>query len=159
MPLLFAGPGVTTRQRCTQPADLLDIYPTLIDLCGLPRRSDLEGLSLVPQLKNAKAVRERPALTSHNPGNHSVRSERYRYIRYADGSEEFYDLQQDPREWTNVFRDAGCAALVAEHRTWLPKRDAPLAAGSAERILTYDAGRDEALWEDRVTIRRTDPIP
>ncbi|HNX33012.1 MAG TPA: sulfatase [Kiritimatiellia bacterium] len=159
VPLLFAGPGVTARQRCTLPADLLDIYPTLIDLCGLPRRSDLEGLSLAPQLKDAKAVRERPALTSHNPGNHSVRSERYRFIRYADGSEEFYDLQQDPREWTNIVGEARCAALVAEHRTWLPKRDAPLAAGSAERILTYDAERDEALWEERVTIRRTDPIP
>jgi arylsulfatase A-like enzyme len=53
------------------------IYPTLIELCGLPARTDLEGMSLVPQLKNANARRERPAITSHNQGNHGIRSERW----------------------------------------------------------------------------------
>ena len=159
VPLIFAGPGVGGGQRCTQPADLLDIYPTLIDLCGLPKRTDLEGLSLIPQLKDAKTVRERPALTSHNPGNHTVRSERYRYIRYADGSEEFYDMQQDPHEWTNLAKDSRFAERIAEHRKWLPKQDAPLAKGSASRILTYDPVSDEAVWEERITIRRADPIP
>ena len=58
---------------CTQPAELLDIYPTLIDLCGLSRRDDLEGISLSPQLMDANAPRERPAITSHNQGNHGIR--------------------------------------------------------------------------------------
>jgi arylsulfatase A-like enzyme len=159
VPLIFAGPGVKGGQRCTQPADLLDIYPTLSDLCALPKRSDLEGLSLQPQLKDAKTVRARPALSSHNPGNHTVRSERYRYIHYADGSEEFYDMQQDPHEWTNLAKDSRYADQIADHRTWLPKRDAPLAQGSADRILTYDAEKDEAVWEERITIHRNDPIP
>jgi len=113
----------------------------------------------LPQLKNAKTPRERPALTSHNPGNHGVRSERYRYIRYADGSEEFYDLRQDPHEWHNLAKDHRFAEQMAEHRKGLPKRDAPFAKGSAERILSYDEDKDEAVWEEQITIHRADPIP
>jgi len=159
VPLIFAGPGVAGGQRCMQPAELLDIYPTLIDLCGLPKRGDLEGVSLLPQLKDAQTKRERPAICSHNQGNHAVRSERYRYIHYADGSEEFYDTQTDPNEWTNLAKENPCAGLIAEHRKWLPKVDVPPAKGSADRILVYDAAKDEAVWEDRITIHRNDPIP
>jgi choline-sulfatase len=159
VPLIFAGPGVKGGQRCLQPAELLDIYPTLVELCGLPERHDLEGISLVPQLKDARAKRERPAITTHNQGNHGIRSERYRYIRYADGSEELYDVQQDPNEWTNLAKDDRYTALIAEHRKWLPKPDLPPAKDSADRILVYDATTDEAVWEGRTTIRRSDPIP
>ncbi len=159
VPLLFAGPGVAAAQRCAQPAELLDLYPTLLELCGLPGRDDLEGVSLVPQLRDMRTARARPALTTHNPGNHAVRSERYRYIRYADGAEEFYDLADDPREWHNRAADPRCAAALAEHRRWLPARDAPFAAGSADRILSYDPAKDEAVWERRLTIRRGDPVP
>jgi arylsulfatase A-like enzyme len=159
VPLIFAGPGVAQGARCARPAELLDLYPTLVDLCGLPPRTDLEGVSLRPQLVDAQAPRERPAITSHNRGNHGVRSERYRYIRYADGSAEFYDLQNDPNEWANRIADPACAGLVAEHRRWLPKIDVPPAPGSAHRILVYDAQKDEGVWEDRMTIRRSDPIP
>ena len=81
VPLIFVCAGVKGGQRVLQPAELLDIYPTLIDLAHLPARTDLEGLSLAPQLKNAAAPRLRPAITSHNQGNHGIRSERWRYIR------------------------------------------------------------------------------
>ncbi|MCA9245472.1 MAG: sulfatase, partial [Planctomycetales bacterium] len=62
VPLIFAGPGVTAGAKCLRPAELLDIYPTLIDLCSLPPRDDLEGHSLLPQLRDAKARREWPAI-------------------------------------------------------------------------------------------------
>lgn len=158
VPLIFAGPGVTPGQRCRQPAELLDIYPTLIDLCGLDLRDDLEGVSLLPQIKDAKTRRDRPAITSHNQGNHGVRSENWRYIRYADGSEELYDMKNDPHEWTNVVANPGYAAVVADHRRWLPKIDSPPAEGSAHRVLTYDKDTDVATWEGK-PIRRSDPIP
>lgn len=158
VPLIFAGPGVAKAARCASPAELLDLYPTLVDLCGLPPRADLEGLSLRPQLVDAKAPRERPAITSHNRGNHGIRSGRWRYIRYADRSEELYDMGADPNEWTNVVADAKNARTVAELRAWLPQTDVPPAPGSADRVLTYDAATDEAVWEDR-PVRRTDPIP
>ncbi len=158
VPLIFAGPGVSPGGRSKQPADLLDIYPTLIELCGLTPRTDLEGLSLVPQLRHAAAKRERPAITSHNQGNHGIRSERWRYIRYADGTEELYDHDQDPNEWTNLAGQPAYASILAEHRKWLPKIDLPPAPGSASRVLTYDRARDEAVWEGKL-VRRGDPIP
>ena len=158
VPLIFAGPGVSRGGRCTQPAELLDIYPTLIDLCRLTSRTDLEGISLAPQLHDASTQRERPAITSHNQGNHGIRSERWRYIRYADDSEELYDLQADPREWTNLAAKPKHASVIAEHRRWLPKIDVPPAANSAHRVLTYDKESDEAAWEGKL-VRRSDPIP
>ncbi|MBI5689541.1 MAG: sulfatase [Verrucomicrobia bacterium] len=158
VPLVFAGPGVARGGRSLQPADLLDIYPTLADLCGLPPRSDLEGISLAPQLRNPQARRERPAITSHNQGNHGIRSERWRYIRYADGTEELYDHLSDPDEWKNLAGDPAFAAVIAEHKKWLPKIDRPPAPNSASRVLTYDRATDEAVWEGQ-KVRRNDPIP
>jgi len=159
VPLILAGPGIAQGGHCRQPAELLDLYPTLIDLCRITPRTDLEGLSLVPQLRDAQARRDRPAITTHNPGNHGVRSERWRYIRYADGTEELYDHQNDPNEWNNLSQDPHHAPVLADHRRWLPQHDAPLAPGSADRILVYDPATDEAVWEGRIAIRRHDPIP
>ena len=158
VPLVFAGPGVTPNGRCTRPAELLDIYPTLVELCGLAPRNDLEGHSLAPQLKDAKAKREWPAITSHNQGNHAVRTEQYRYIHYADGSEELYDMLKDPNEWTNLAGDKKYAAVIAEHKKWLPKIDVPPAKGSAQRVLTYDKAMGDFVWEGK-TYHKDSPIP
>ncbi|MBW3538989.1 MAG: sulfatase [Planctomycetes bacterium] len=160
VPLIFAGPGATPAAVCSRPAELLDIYPTLVELCGLPPKQGLEGLSLVPQLKHAAAPRERPAITTHNAGNHGVRTERWRYIRYADDSEELYDLHDDPHEWRNLVADKKLsdiyADVLAAHRRWLPQKELPPAAGSRHRILTFDGGRP--VWEGE-PIGPDDPIP
>ncbi len=150
VPLIFAGPGVAKSANCARPAELLDIYPTLVELCGLPAKGGLEGHSLAPQLKNARAPRRWPAITTHNVGNHSVRSERWRYIRYADGSEELYDLRADPNEWFNLAPNPKYAGVMREHAQWLPKTDAPPAPGSASRILVKANGR--WLWEGKPII-------
>lgn len=140
VPLIFAGPGVSRGARCNQPVELLDIYPTLVELCGLPSKEGLEGHSLMPQLKDAKAPRPWPAITTHNMGNHAVRSEWWRYIRYADGSEELYDHRTDPHEWTNLAKDPNHADVLRDHARWLPKVNAPPVPGSAHRILTQIDG-------------------
>ena len=158
IPLIFAGPGVKGGQRCMQPAELMDIYPTLIGLAGVPVRTDLEGLSLVPQLKDAATVRERPSITTCNQGNHAVSSERWRYIHYADGSEELYDIRNDPNQWTNLAGKPEFSTVLADHRKWLPQTDLSPAPGSADRILTYDKTTDEAVWEG-LKVHRGDPIP
>lgn len=156
VPLIFAGPGVAIQGKCTQPVELLDIYPTLIDLCGLPPKPELEGLSLTPQLQDAKTKREHPAITTHNQGNHAVRTERWRYIHYADGSEELYDMQSDPQEIHNLADKPELAGVKQELAAWLPKKDVHAAPGSAHRILTYD--EDIPIWEGEV-IHKNDPIP
>jgi choline-sulfatase len=158
VPLIFAGPGIAAGGRCEQPAELLDMYPTLLELCSLEEREDLEGISLGPQLRNANELRDRPAITSHNQGNHAIRSQRWRYIEYADGSQELYDLKSDPNEWTNLAKHAELLPIITEHRRWLPQVDVAPAANSAHRVLTYDKTSGQAVWEGK-PIRPEDKIP
>jgi choline-sulfatase len=142
VPLLLAGWGVSAGATCGQPVELLDLYPTLNELCGLPPQSGLDGHSLVPLLKDANALRPWPAITTHNRGNHSVRSERWRYIRYADGTEELYDHRNDPNEWKNLASDPRLAEVKREHASWLAVREAPPVPGSALRLLN----QQEGIW-------------
>ena len=146
VPFIWAGPGIAKNQRCKRTVELLDIFPTLLDVLGLPERKDLEGHSLAPQLKDAAAPREFPAITTHNQGNHAVRTEKWRYIRYADGSEELYDEQADPNEWENIAGDPKLANVKHDLAKWLPKVDKRAAPGSKYRVLTYDNG--VPVWED-----------
>jgi choline-sulfatase len=143
VPLVFAGPGISSGAICSHPAELLDMYPTLIELCGLTPRQGLEGHSLVPQLKDASAPRPWPAITTHNRGNHSVRSDRWRYIRYADGTEELYDHSIDSQEWKNLANDPRFLEVKREHSRWLPAHEATPAPGSAIRFLNRD---EEGIW-------------
>ncbi len=122
----IVAPGVTKPEsRCNRTVSLLDIYPTLIDLCGLSNRMGLEGRSLVPLLKNPKAKWDYPVLTTYLRGNHSIRDERFRYIRYNDGGEELYDHSNDPHEWTNLAEKPEFANIKSRLAKWLPKTDAP----------------------------------
>ena len=106
----FAAVG----NRCTKPVELLSIYPTLTEVCRLPGKpKQLEGHSLVPLLKDADANWPYFAITTHDGDNHAVRDDRYRYIRYADGSEELYDIDTDPNEWENLARDPKMKSVIA----------------------------------------------
>ncbi len=128
VPLAIAAPGVTRPGSVSnRPVSLLDLYPTLVDLCGLPLRNALEGVSLRPLLEDPTRAWDRPALMTFGRGNHAVRSERYRYVRYANGDEELYDHSNDPHEWTNLAADPAQAAVIAQHAAWLPPFDAPRA--------------------------------
>jgi len=135
VPLIFAGPGVSKGATSDHPVELLDMYPSLVELANLPKKDSLEGLSLVPQLQDANAPRDRPAITSHNRNNHSVRSQHWRYIRYADGSQELYDHRSDPNEWTNLAGDPQYADIISEHARHLPEDEKPHAPRSAHRVL------------------------
>ena len=125
-PLFVSAPGVTRAgSRCTRPVSLIDLYPTLIDLCGLNKKDDLDGESMMPLLKNPEAPWDRPALTTYHRKNHSLRSERYRYIVYRDGAEELYDHEKDPHEWENLANKPRYFEVKAAMRKHLPAIDAP----------------------------------
>jgi arylsulfatase A-like enzyme len=129
VPLIFAGPGVTSNARVASPASLIDIYPTLCELAGLPIPRQCEGESLVPQLRDANASRGTPAITTqtqNRQSGHAVRDARWRYIRYFDGFEELYDHATDPDEFTNLAGDSKYAAEKARLAEWLKKVGAPL---------------------------------
>ena len=124
--LVFIAPGITKKGgRCIEPVSLIDIYPTLIDLCDLTSNKKLEGKSLLPQLKDPAKEREEPALTTYGKGNHSLRSKHWRYIRYHDGTEELYDHRKDPMEWTNLASKKKFLEIKEKFRTYLPEIDAP----------------------------------
>jgi len=122
VPLIVVAPGVTTPgSRSAEAVSLMDIYPTLAELAGLDVPSHIEGQTLSPLLRNPSATREEPAVTTYGYNNHAVRDERYRYIRYRDGSEELYDHQSDPNEWTNLAAKPGYEQVKAGLARWLPK--------------------------------------
>jgi len=126
-PLLFVVPNVTQpKSRCDRTVSFADIYPTFAELCGLPKPPQtLEGVSLVPLLEDPAKPWDRPALTTHGRMSHTVRSERWRYIRYSDGSEELYDHEKDEMEWTNLAGKPELAEVKKKLAAWLPKTNAP----------------------------------
>lgn len=87
--------------RVDAPVSLIDLFPTLFDLCGLPQLEAVDGVSL-RGLMQGEANRDLPAITTWLAGNHSLRSGDWRYTRYRDGSEELYDHASDPYEWNNL---------------------------------------------------------
>ena len=158
VPLIFAGPGISKDAKCGRPVELLDIFPTLLELTSLPARPDLEGHTLVPQLKDASAPREWPAITTHNHDNHGIRTERWRYIRYADGSEELYDMVADPNEWKSLAADPKLADIKRDLAKWIPKVNKKPVPGSAQRVLLYDPATGDVNWEGK-PVGKSEPIP
>ena len=158
VPLVFAGPGAGQGAKCARTVELLDIFPTLLELCGFPARTELEGHSLVPLLKDPQVPWPWPAITTHNQGNHSIRTEEWRFIHYADGSEELYDVRKDQNEWTNLAGNPKFDDVKVGMLKWLPKVDRPAAPNSRDRILTYDPKTREVTWEGK-RVSASDKIP
>ncbi|MBP7142315.1 MAG: sulfatase [Opitutaceae bacterium] len=117
LPLMVRVPGVTTKPTETaRVVNLMDLYKTLIELCGLPVNSDIDGRSFVPLLKNPTQPWPYPTMTVNGLGNASIRDERWYYIRYEDGTEEFYDMQSDPMQWRNLAKSKDREIVAArEH--------------------------------------------
>lgn len=132
VPLFFSVPGQKTKGKVSKRVvSLLDVYPTLVELCGLPEADRLEGQSLGPLIRNPNKKWDKPVLSTWYYGNHAVRSERYRYIRYRDGGEELYDHRNDPGEFTNLAQNPEYAGVIADHRKSLPQTEV-LPAGTSE---------------------------
>ena len=103
VPMIVVDPLRNHPKVCFKPAELIDIYPTLLELTGMEADPNQQGQSLVPLMDDPNLQTwDHPAITSFGPGNYAIRSERYRYIHYNDGSEEFYDVINDPHEWQNL---------------------------------------------------------
>ena len=100
--------------------DSIDIYPTLLELCRLPPYWKNEGTSLVPLLELPERAWGVASVTTHRKDRHAVRLRNWRYIRYDDGSEELYDLENDPNEWTNLAVLPGYEIIKMELKYHLP---------------------------------------
>ncbi|HET6575951.1 MAG TPA: sulfatase [Fimbriiglobus sp.] len=126
MPYIWVVPGVTRPGGvCGRTVDLMSMYPTLCSLCGVTKPSHVEGEEIKPLLRDPKVAWDRPAITTFHRNSHALRTERWRYIRYADGGEELYDHDADPFEWTNLASDPKYADLKADLRKQLPTVNNP----------------------------------
>jgi arylsulfatase A-like enzyme len=128
--MLWVAPGVTTPGSSTaKPVNLLDIYPTLASLTGCePPDGQLEGDDLSVLMKDPDAAWDETTLTTFGYKNYGVRSKRYRYIVYEDGSEELYDHQKDKWEWHNLAGDPEYAHIIMEMRKGIPDHHEPIGA-------------------------------
>jgi choline-sulfatase len=125
VPLSILAPGVAQPDTvCTEPVSLIDLYPTLCDLTKTKAPAHLDGTSLAPLLRDPAAKSPRPAITVMGGGaqvSYAARTDQWRYIRYADGSEELYDHQTDPHEWNNVAAAPSNELLKKDIATFFPE--------------------------------------
>ena len=125
-PFIWVVPGVTTPDStCERTVDLTTVYPTICDLAGLPVPAHVEGKSIKSLLLDPQTSWDHPAITTWHRNNHAIRTERWRYIRYADGSEELYDHEIDPYEWKNLANDTMLQMTKEQLQSFLPERNAP----------------------------------
>ncbi len=122
VPFIWAGPGVAAGAETDVTASLIDMYPTLIDMCGLPKpHQQLEGESLASTLSNPSAATDRNVFLPYmTPGEYAIINRDWRYIRYGEDGEELYNLREDPNEWHNLASDEKYADLKAELRKFAP---------------------------------------
>lgn len=130
VPLIIAGPELPSGQICSRPVQLLDMYPTLLDLLKLPKNDQNDGHSLLPLLQEPTREWPFPAITTYGPNNHAIQTDRYRYIQFEDGSAELYDHHSDPNEWRNLANDPKHEAIVTKLKAQVPTHNAANAIGS-----------------------------
>ncbi len=125
-PYIWVVPGVTRGGGlCERTVDLMSVYPTLCTLCNIPQPKHVEGEDITPLLRDPQAKWNKPAITTYRPHNHAIRTEKWRYIRYANGDEELYDHDNDPYEWTNLASDEKFAPVKKELMKFLPTVNQP----------------------------------
>jgi len=123
--LMFSTSGGLKNKQCNKPVQLLDLYPTLLELCDLPENTMNEGHSLTSLLENPASDNwNHYATTVYGKDNVAIADERYRLIQYADGSQEFYDLKEDPNEWVNLAGEAEYRHKISEFQAQIPKEQA-----------------------------------
>ncbi len=147
VPFIWAGPGVAENHKVDATVSLIDLYPTLTDVCGLAPDGGLEGESLAGPLSDPASASDRDVFLPYmTPGAYAVINQEWRYIRYDDGTEELYDVKSDPNEWENLAGVQALASVKAELRSSAAGQFAPpgLPRNRLKLVLEGEAFRWEA---------------
>ena len=148
VPFIWAGPGVAKGRKSDVTVSLIDMYPTLVDLCDLSQpHQTLEGESLVATLADPATATDRNVFLPHmHPGEYAIINRDWRYIRYGEDGEELYDIESDPNEWDNLADKPEHAAKKMELQSFAPKTfAAPAAKLNARKDLVIEG--DSFHWE------------
>ena len=127
VPLMVKVPGVTPNNKKSMGVvNLIDMYPTLLDLCGLPENPENEGRSFADLIRNPDMDWSEPTLTDYGYGGHRIYDGRYSYIVFTSkGTEELYDHQADPMEWHNLVSNPEYAEVKARLKSYVPTEREP----------------------------------
>ena len=120
VPWLAGGHG----RACARPVEMIDLYPTIVDLCGLPAPEGMEGLSLRSLLDNPDAPALKPAFSVLKPYDMNwvslmVRSDRFKFVYWPNGMHQLYDMQADPGEYRNLYANPDYQSVSEEHLAYL----------------------------------------
>jgi len=136
-PLIFAGPEVPRNKKVDVPVELLSIYPTLLEMCNLPPNAQNEGISIFSLFDGENDKKDWSALTTYGYNNHSIRTNDFRYIRYEDGSEELYDMEDDPNQFVNLSDSGDYRNVKASHQLLFPVKVAKWHKNSSYTFQPY----------------------
>lgn len=148
VPLMISGPGVTRGARVDETVSLIDLFPTLTGLTGVEDRESRDGISLVPVLKDPSTATDREVLLpGMSPGEYAVINRNWRYIHYADGTEELYHVAKDPNEWDNLADHEESKVAIKKLRAAAPSTFAP--AGPSRDQLKLSIDGESFTWETK----------
>ncbi|MFT5497565.1 MAG: arylsulfatase A-like enzyme [Kiritimatiellia bacterium] len=148
VPFIWAGPGIAKGAKTDTTVSLIDMYPTFVELCGLANPPQkLDGRSLASILADPASAQHRKAYLPYvEPGSYAVMDRQWRYIHYADGGEELYDLRADPNEWNNLASNPEFEHAKGRMRVAAPKTFAkPAAKLNTRKHLMFEG--ETFRWE------------
>ncbi len=147
VPFIWAGPGVAEGEIVDTTVSLLDIYPTLIELCGLPENPENEGVSLAAALDDPASAKDRLVVQCADIDQFALINQKWRYIQTAQGEEQLYDLERDPQEHTNL---AGRPELAETLKSFAARLPVDVAdPGLRPKDLRLSITGDTFKWQEK----------
>ncbi len=148
VPLIWSGDSVSKGASVHATVSLIDMYPTFIQMCGLPAVEGLDGTSLAGTLRDPSTARDRNVLLPYlNPGGYAVINQTWRYIHYSDGTEELYNVKKDPHEWDNLASSSQHHDVKRELRAAAPGKFAP--PGTPKKMRRLVTEQEAFRWESK----------
>jgi len=145
VPFIWSGGGIAKGADVQTTVSLIDMYPTFIDLCGLPTVEGLDGTSLAETLRDPSSASDRNVLLPYlQPEGYAIINQSWRYIHYSDGTEELYNVKNDPHEWDNLAVDSGHRDVIRQLQSAAPKTFAP--AGTPKKTLRLVTENEQFRW-------------